>query len=436
MAPLIFAGVEPVLTPFVISFLAALGLLGLMWVGVRAREGWTAAGLAMLLLATTPGFLVLARAPMADLSSCCWVVASMLALVRFYKTGKLTWGVIGALLLGLASCFRLGNVFFVPVMVIAWFIARRRLERPTVGGLSMALAFALGVAPQLLYQWRTFGHPLATGYGFWLPELSAFLDAFGSGNLVNNLRYLARDALQLEWKTTVATYYGDGSYFGPASLCLLGVSCVWGLRGRAARLFALCIAAYAVAMLFYFFQDARFYAPLFPLAAMFVAAQTCRIMRSGSRPLKKVVIALAMMHVLGIPGSTSVAALPQLVLDRSREPALRYDLVVRLRSEPPGLVLSTFSQPYVHALLGKAWTVSPAVPGHEYGRRPDMFRYEDADRTRQVLAFRSRKLPIYVIADKELQDVLTQLSVPKDTRWRILASGKQRGGVAHLAPTK
>jgi len=431
MVPLLWLGVEPAMAPLIISFVSALVLLCLVWAGARASGGRTAAGLAVLLLVTTPLFVLLARTPMADLSSTCMVVASVLALARFHRTERVGWGLVGALILGVSACFRLGNILFLPLLALSWWVTRKRLDKPVRVGAWMTLVLILGMSPLLLYQWKVFGQPLSNGYAFWLPHLAGFSDTFEIGNLPGNLRYLLRDALQLEWKRTVATYYGDGSYFGPAHVLLLAVCWFQTKKTAAFKWLAVGLGAYVLVMLFYFFPDARFHAPVVILMPIFVGPALVEILRNSKRGWRLVALALFCMCVVGFPGTRSVFATPHLVFDSRRAPAERFDLVDRLRSEPPGLVLSTFSEPYVRGLLGRDWVVSPALPEHGYGSRPDLFVYGESQRRRQLEEFIALGKPVYVLADQNLHKV-DSLVLAEGQSWTILASQHAQGGLASL----
>lgn len=123
----------------------------------------------------------------------------------------LRWYALAGFCAGLAVAISLNYVvpacaIFAVALLLAW-----RQGRAVV--LARALVAAAGASlwlvPLLAYQWQTFGHPLATGYGFWAPDI------YGNLGQVFNLRYLLVSAVAPA--TSSLRYY---------ALPLLGIS-VW-----------------------------------------------------------------------------------------------------------------------------------------------------------------------------------------------------------------
>ena len=431
IAPFLACGVEPKQAPFVVSALAGLHLLILVFATLWICVGSTAAGLGALLLATTPAFVVLARAPMAELTASLWTTAGVVLCFVYVHRGRLWQGTIGALFLGLATIFRLGNLFFAPIVLLSLLAVRGQVKRPLLHTTVILLALAAGCLPVLLSQWVALGDPLATGYAFWIPDHASISSSFGFSHLFDNLRYLARDFAQLEWKTTVATYYGTGSYFGPASLVILALCLGRALRTPCFRWPAIGVAAYALMMLAYFFQDARFFFALVPLAAVLVAWQSVEMLRSSTRPLKVVVAILLGLHCLGIPGPGLPSELPELLAPSQRDPTWRFELIDGLRDKPPGLVFSTFSPPYGKALLGESWTVSPARDVHDYMWSSE-FVFRGPERQTQMRKFVAAGNPIYLVADVEFAAALAETAPLDGHVWITLSTTGNDGGTAEL----
>lgn len=429
IAPSLVFGAAPIRAPFVTSALAGLALLLMVFAFVRSWCGPLAAGLAALLLATTPAFVVLARAPMSEMASTVVTTAGVGLCVAYVRRCDARLGAAGAFLLGLATVFRLANVLFAPAVLAAFLAVRGRLVRPLRDGAVLAVALGAGCLPVLASQWGAHGSPFATGYAFWVPDRAIFTNSFGVANLVENLRYLAREVAQVEWKTTVATYYGTGSYFGPVSLVLFALGVGRALRSPTARWLALGVAAYPAAMLLYYFHDARFFFAVVPLAAALVAWQSVEVSRGAGSRLRAPLLLLLALHCLGVPGSGAVADVPALLLAPAAPPALRHELIADLAARPPGLVLSTFNPPYGRALLGAAWTVSPALDEHDY-RWSKVFSFGAKERASQLATFLEAGAPVYLVAEDGFPAVLDEVVVP-GRRWEVLAT-LRGGGVAHL----
>lgn len=423
MLPFLHVGSEPLQAPFLTNACAAFGVLLLLFASLWRRGLHVAAGLAPLLLVTTPAFVILARSPMAEMTSMLFVTAAVLLLAGFVRTHRLAAGAAGAGLLALAVGIRLANVMLLPAVLVAALAGRRGRRAAILGG-----AFAVGLLPLLLYHHAVFGSVFATGYGRWVPE-RAGLGAFGFEYLLPNLRCLLRELLQCEWRTTLASEYGLGSYFGPVLPVLL-LLCVWLRPPRPPlRAMAIALCAQPLAMLFYFYTDARFFLQLLPIAVAFVAVRIAALLETGRWPAFAIA-ALLPLHLLGIPGVGAVADVPAL-LWRGAPPAPQHTLLQRLADEPPGLLLCTFSPPYAHAVLGDAWTVAPAEDAHEYRFNPAVFVHGAEQRRTQMLAAHRDGRPIYLVALGGLDALLQQLPGPAGEGWQVLQR-QQQGGVARL----
>lgn len=432
LVPGLWLGIEPIRVPFVASAAAAVLLLLLLGCALRAWIDASVAGLAALLLATTTGFLAVARAPMSDLTATVWVTAGFLCCIAYLGRPRLWIGASGAALLGIAVMYRFANLCFATVVLVCWLAVRPRLLRPWRDAVVLGAAFVMMLIPLFLAQAQAFGYPLSSGYGYWLADRGHVSDAFRLEFLDENLRYLARELLQIEWRQLVAVSHGTGGYFGPAGFVLLVLCCARALRDPRARWFAAGVAAYVGAMLFYFFPDARFFVPLFPLAAGVVAWQTMWILREGGRRARAAVGLLLVLHVLGIPGSRSPADLPTLLAPPPHENAWRYELIMRLRLEPPGAALAEFNPPYAKALLGEAWVVAPALDEHDYQWNPARFRFGRRERDAFVQQVLSRQQPVYAVAEQDLPQVLMANPAPVGSTWETVVRTPPGGGIARL----
>ena len=358
--------------------------------------------------------------------------AALLLLWRYAAGAGLALGVGAALLLGLAMNVRVGNVLLAPAAVLAW-LARPGMPPGRLAGHGAALLLAAlaGALPVLLYQAAEFGSPFRTGYGVWVPSRAAFLQAFELDSVLPNLRYLLRELLQLEWKTTTASHYGHGSYFGPAIVVLVALLAGARPPSRTTRWLAIAALGYALAMLCYFFQDARFFAPLLPVAAAFAATRAIDVLRSGRGWLRASVAILLALHVLGVPGSRCLADGPRYWLEPPPIEAPHYESLSRLRGAEPGLLLTTGSPPLAHARLGSDWTVCPATDDHDYRFHPEFFRFDATRRSEQLRTAHAAGVPIYLLADAGFAELCRAIELPADTAWFQL-SGNGDAGIARL----
>ncbi|MEM7202276.1 MAG: hypothetical protein AAF628_18545 [Planctomycetota bacterium] len=432
LVPWLAAGVEPIDAPRRANAVLAALLLAIVHAALWLRGRPAAAGLATLLLATTPAFVVLARAPLSDLASTVLTTPALFLLWRYAAGARLAFGVGAALLLGLAINVRVGNVLFAPAAMLAWVAhTGANTHRAATRGTALLLATIAGAAPVLLYQARELGNPFRTGYEVWIPGRATFLQAFDPDNVEPNLRYLLRELLQLEWRTTIASEYGYGSYFGPAVVLLVALLVIVRPPSRTTRWLAIAAVGYAAAMLCYFFRDARFFVPLLPGAVAFAATRAIDVLGTGRRWLRAATATLLILHVLGVPGSGCIADVPRYLVAPPPANAPRHDLLAKLRRVDPGLLLVTFNPPHAHAMLSDAWTVAPANDDHDYRFHPAFFRYGAAERRRQVRATFAAGRPVYLLADERFDEWCRTIEVPEGTAWYRL-SGDSDAGIARL----
>jgi hypothetical protein len=426
LVPALWLGCPASHVAFATNGVAALLLLALV-VGACWRREPVAGSLAALLLATTPAFAILVRSPMADLWSMLAVTAAVLALLAYGRGScRAIVGMLGSGLLGLAICLRLGNALFAPLLLFAWWARPQRNWRDAGGFL---LAFALGIAPQLVWSWHCFGHPLQSGYGFWLPDRQGFGDAFAFANVWPNLRQLLRELLQLEWKSTLASHYGHGSYFGPALVVGIALAAWWRPPRGASAALACGLVAYALLMLGYFFPDARFWLPLLPAAVLLLSARATAAWRTGG-VARAISVGVLALHVSGVPGSQRFADAPWTFAAGAGALAQPYDTraatwLDALRRAPPGLLLCSCNPALAGAWLGSTWTVAPAQDDHDYRFHPAVFRYDAARRAADIERMLGAGRPVYLLAEF----AFAQLTAAADLDWRVLHR-EGDGGVA------
>ena len=148
----------------VVPLLGALGILATYGAGARLHS--RAAGLAAaLLLATSPIFLLQLVQPMSDVPcTAWWAIALWFALLPVPNAALAAGAAAGLAVLTRPNLFPLAIV----IGLAAANIPRGGLDRRARP--DRAIAFAAGIVPaigaQMLMQWRLYGSPLASGYGF------------------------------------------------------------------------------------------------------------------------------------------------------------------------------------------------------------------------------------------------------------------------------
>src|SRR5436190_20946490 len=223
-----------------------------------------AGGLASLLLATQPAFISFSRSSMSDLSG-----GAVLALAFALVYLGLAWRrrlliYCAAIVLGLSLCIRPQLVFMAPLLVaMALFPANVSWTKWFMHCCLALAVFAVAASPYFILNTLEFGHPLKTGYEFWVPALADKQAAFSVHNVPPQVALIWSE-LTASWaEFRVANLFGTGPYLAPAFIFLsvLGLAFV---RGRRFEISAfLAGIAYVMSTVTYKYIEGRFYMPVF-----------------------------------------------------------------------------------------------------------------------------------------------------------------------------
>ena len=134
----------------------------------------------------------------------------------------------------------------------------RHLEAGAWPARSAAIA-----APYFIFNALEFGHPLKTGYDFWVPGWSESSELFSVRNVPRQFVMIWSE-ITANWNEfRVANLFGTGTYVVPAFVCLsvLGLAFVRLSRFQVSAFLA--GISYSIVTLTYAFVDGRFYLPIF-----------------------------------------------------------------------------------------------------------------------------------------------------------------------------
>jgi hypothetical protein len=272
-------------------------LYAMLYLVVTLVAAWVVAGplaaaVAVALVGSSPFAVRYASLVMSDAFAAALAVGVLPLIYRPSVPRLAGAGLIsGALILArLTGVLTLGALLAAAVTGAAGRVSRRGLTVIVAGGL-------LGVALVALQQWWTFGNPLMTGYGYWLPEIRSFgldypLDLEtrrdGSGVVADSL-----DGLLLAWACpcreddplmsfrAVAFYplvlFGLFWIFVPPFTTIPGLIEVWRRRHEPGPAYALWLTGLTVVFhLFYFYLAARFLAGPTTVLAVYSGAFVAR----------------------------------------------------------------------------------------------------------------------------------------------------------------
>ena len=210
-----------ILAPFRTNQTIGLLLLAGSFVFYVAIGRPLAGGLAALLVATQPAFISFSRSSMSDLSGGAVTVLAF-ALVYLGLSWRRRWLIYcAAIVLGLSLCIRPQLLFVAPLLIaMALFPANVSWTRWFMHCCLALAVFAMAASPYFLLNTLEFGHPLKTGYEFWVPALADKQAAFSLHNVPPQVALIWSEITASWDQFRVANLFGTGTYVVPAFIFL------------------------------------------------------------------------------------------------------------------------------------------------------------------------------------------------------------------------
>jgi hypothetical protein len=312
----------------------------------------------------------------------------------------------------------------------------------------LALAvFAVAASPYFILNAVEFGHPLKTGYEFWVPQLANKQAAFSLHNVPPQLAMIWSE-IAANWdQFRLANLFGTGTYVVPAFVFLsaLGVAFI---RVRRFELSALLAASvYFVAIVTYTYVDGRFYIPiLFLLAALAVlpaewAAGQALKGRFSIWTVGALVVFL--LSCIGYPSQSGFEpkkgrsqAWDALHYVNGNGKSLWYEAqkeFIRTFRDAPGIVLSDIDPPYLNVLLPKPFAAAPIDDRHDYSYS-QFWHYGKVEALRLVQSSLDQATPVYALLLPSNKDDLQRLPSIEGCTWK--RSKRFNSGVVIMTLTK
>ncbi len=390
-------------------------------------------GLATLLLATQPAFISFSRSSMSDLSGAAAAVLAF-ALVYFGLSRERRWPIYcAAIVLGLSLCIRPQLLFMSPLLLaMPLFPARGSWPRWLVHCCLALIVFAAASAPYFIFNMLEFGHPLKTGYDFWVPGWSESQRLFSLRNVPSQLVMIWSEVTASWDQFRVANLFGTGTYVVPAFICLsaLGLTFVRMTRFEVSAFLA--GSTYFIATLTYAFVDGRFYLPIFfLLVALAVLPAEWAVSQALKLRFSISTTGVLMIFLLTCSGYPSQSGFkPQRNRSQAWD-ALRYadnkgrspryeaqEDFRRAFRHAPGIVLSDIDPPYLNVLLPRPFVSAPIDDHHNYCYSR-LWRYGKAEAIRSVQRGLDHAIPVYALllpSNHDDQDVQRLPSI-QDYSW-------------------
>jgi hypothetical protein len=423
-----------ILAPFRTNQTIGLLLLAGSFVLYLALERPLAGGLAALLLATQPVFVTFSRSSMSDLSGGAVTVLAF-ALVYLGLAWRRRWLIYcAAIVLGLSLCIRPQLVFMAPLLIaMALFPVTDSWTKWFMHCCLTLVVFAVAASPYFILNTLQFGHPLKTGYDFWVP---AFADQQAPFSLHNVPRQLAIiwSEITASWdQYRVANIFGTGTYVVAAFIFLS----ILGLAFVRVRRFEISVflagIVYFVATVTYTFADGRFYVPIFfllvglaVLPAEWAVGEALKMRFSISAVG---VLAVFFLSCIGYPSQSGFRpksgrsqAWDALHYGNRNGKSPRYEAqkeFSRTFRDAAGIVLSDVDPPYLNALLPKPFVAAPLDANHNYCYSR-LWHYGKAEAVQLVQNGLGHATPVYalLLPSKDVDQDVRRLPVIDGYSWK------------------
>ena len=393
-----------------------------------------AGGLAALLLATQPAFVTYSRSSMSDLS-CAAATVLAFALVYLGLASQRRWPIYcAAIVLGLSLCIRAQMVFFAPLLVsMALFPVFRSRANWLLHCVLVILTFALAASPYFILNTFEFGHPLKTGYDFWVPYFTETQGMFSLQSVPQHLAMIWSEVTASWDQFRVANLFGTGTYVVPAFV-LLSIAGLAFLRFSRFEISALlAVTVFFIATITLRFVDGRFYLPiLFLLVALAVLPAEWAIKESFKSRyffLGIAALALFVLSCVGYPSQSGFKprtgrsqAWDALRYASARGKSVQYEAQMKFArtfKKEPGIVLSDIDSPYLNALLPKRFVAAPIDGSHLYCFS-QLWHYGKTEATRLAQSGVDHAIPVYALflPSADINQDVKRLPSIEGFRWK------------------
>jgi hypothetical protein len=393
-----------------------------------------AGGLASLLLATQPAFISFSRSSISDLSGGA-VIALAFALVYLGLAWRRRWLIYcAAIILGLSLCIRPQLLFMAPLLIaMALFPANVSWMKWFMHCCLALAVFAVAASPYFVLNTLEFGHPLRTGYEFWVPTLADKQAAFSFHNVPPQIALIWSE-ITVSWhQFRVANLFGTGTYVVPAFI-LLSILGLAFIRMRRFEISAfLAGTAYFAAIVTYAYVEGRFYIPIFfllvALAVLPAEWAVGQALKGRFSVLGVGVLAAFLLSCVGYPSQSGFKptggrsqAWDALHYANGNGKSLRYEAqkeFLHIFRDAPGIVLSDIEPPYLNALLPKPFVAAPVDGNHDYSYS-QLWHYGKAEAVQLVTQGLGRGTPVYglLLPSKEVDQDIKRLPLVQGYSWK------------------
>ena len=374
---------DAVLTPFRTSQTMGVSLLLAVFGFYAYLAMPLTGGVAVLLLATLPGFFTFCRSSLSEVSASLLIVLAFMFAYLGIKEER-RWKIyLSAVFLGLSLNIRIQSLFFAPLLLAMPLFPMRGMSwRWFLHCAAIPVVFVLAASPMLILNTIQFHSPLTTGYDLWVPYFSRNHLLFRFGWIPANAASLWRELVLQPHGYYAANIFGTGTSFVPAFVVLV---CT-GLFFIRFNWFVGCaflagFSSFAVTLSYLFGRDGRFYLPLLILLvaiAVLPIRWAAQNIFAGKRLISAAtVFILFTAACLGYPsrsgynthGINRLQAWDALHFTTSPRRSIAFLAqrhFARQVSQQTGIVLSDIDPVYLNALLPRSFVAAPIDGKHNY----------------------------------------------------------------------
>ncbi len=441
---------DAVLAPFRTSQTMGLLLLLAVFVFYAYLAMPLTGGLAVLLLATLPGFFTFCRSSLSEVSASLLIILAFMFAYLGIKEER-RWKVyLSVVFLGLSLNIRIQSLFFAPLLLaIALFPMRGMSWRWFLHCAAIPVVFVLAASPMLILNTIQFHSPFKTGYDLWASYFSRNHLLFRLGWIPTNAASLWRELILLPHGYYAADIFGTGTLFVPAFVVLVCTGLFFiRLNWFVGCAFLAGFSSFAVTLSYLFGRDGRFYLPLLILliaVAVLPATWAANNIFAGKRLISAATVFILFTGAcLGYPSRSGYNtheigrlqawdALHFATSPRRSIAFLSEKQFARRLSRQTGIVLSDIDPVYLNALLPRSFVAAPIDGKHNY-KWSYTWRYDRPQASVLVEHGLQRSLPVYALFPSQ-DDVATEQSRLPDVtgyEWRLLNNSDGRTAILKL----
>ena len=340
-------------------------------------------GVAVLLLATLPGFFTFCRSSLSEVSASLLIILAFMFAYLGIKEER-RWKIyLSALFLGLSLNIRIQSLFFAPLLLaMALFPMGGMSWRWFLHCAAIPVVFVLAASPMLILNTIQFHSPLTTGYDLWVPYFSRNHLLFRLGWIPTNAASLWREFILQPHGYYAADIFGTGTSFVPAFVVLVCTGLFFiNFNWFVGCAFLAGFSSFAVTLSYLFGRDGRFYLPLLMLLvaiAVLPVRWAAQNIFAGKRLISAATVFILFTGAcLGYPsrsgynthGINRVQAWDALHFATSPRRSIAFIAqrhFARQLSRQTGIVLSDIDPVYLNALLPRSFVAAPIDGKHNY----------------------------------------------------------------------